>query len=563
MIFFKISFKIQHYNDYTISEWEKFLWKNPEILQNLKKDKQEPIEIIKQISQETMKVLPKIQNPTKTPSSNLAKKPKTIVFVTSEMGILTLGGMGYFLYGTIKELMHHNFKIMSARTSLDHENQDFEDADIFKIIILYDFKVKKSKLESWKSKIMHEIANIDTENDKNSKQNNKFYDFDPKFKKLFEDWVKMIDIDSILTKKDKSNLNSFYRRSTEERYRSMRWAIGVSNLFFNENFKFDAIEFPDFAGPAYYSLKARQITQKPQKISKTQKFFKPLPDDKVQIIVRFHGTLEFIDLAESTLVVDKNRQKMYQMERFSLEKAKHVLYPSEAMKDFIAETYKLPNYEKTNQSQHGIVSNPLNALLDHIKPVDYDPASSKTILFFGKLTPVKGVFLITDAAVQMFENHPEIEGKIVFFGPDTKTMTGKSTKSEILKRIPKKYLNRFGFITKRVETYEEQHKIFNELVKPRAAIVASHFETLNLVAHEIYKRRVPLIVSNFASFVPFFNKQNAVIFEKFDVSSLTASLILLLTDDKFLQKIRENAKPIKYADCSQSYATILAYELIN
>jgi hypothetical protein len=60
---------------------------------------------------------------------------------------------------------------------------------------------------------------------------------------------------------------------------------------------------------------------------------------------------------------------------------------------------------------------------------------------------------------------------------------------------------------------------------PAAAVLASEFETFNLVAHELAALRIPLIVSDVVGFAAFFNQSNAYVFSSGNAASLADALV--------------------------------------
>jgi glycosyltransferase involved in cell wall biosynthesis len=90
---------------------------------------------------------------------------------------------------------------------------------------------------------------------------------------------------------------------------------------------------------------------------------------------------------------------------------------------------------------------------------------------------------------------------------------------------------------------------------PAAAVLASEFETFNLVAHELAALRIPLIVSDVVGFAAFFNQSNAYVFSSGNAASLADALVAAAAAAAS-GRLRL-AEGLRYADAVEPYRRLL------
>ena len=176
--------------------------------------------------------------------------------------------------------------------------------------------------------------------------------------------------------------DEFMRKSTQ-------WAHGVKAVY--NIAPFDMVEFFEYAGAAFEVINCRS---------------EYLPQE-VKIVVRIHGSLMLIDLASDMLLHKQKlsslsnsfqplRQRMYFMEKFSLQNADLIIAPSQSMGKLYQSSYQMRRdnlvigppcmQEMLLQLKNG-------ALMENDVAVLPPP----NLLFYGSLQMVKGVSLIVDA----------------------------------------------------------------------------------------------------------------------------------------------------------------------
>ena len=240
----------------------------------------------------------------------------------------------------------------------------------------------------------------------------------------------------------------------------------------------DLVEFPEYAGMGLSSLRAHR----------TENW---LPDTKM--VVRVHGSLEFIDRAEGVLA-GQERLEMYGMEREGLRLADVILVPSESLGALYSEEYGI--------APHRLVVSPppMDDLLAglEMRPRLPDPGH---FLFFGKLQEVKGCVQLAQAAVALISADPARHWRFTFIGRDTRcSRHEQSTLRCVTDVIPESARPQFVFIPG-----IDRMDLPKFCVRPAAAVFPSRFETFCLAAHEVRALGVPLIVPAIPAFADSFS----------------------------------------------------------
>jgi glycosyltransferase involved in cell wall biosynthesis len=324
--------------------------------------------------------------------------------------------------------------------------------------------------------------------------------------------------------------------------KSIQWAQGVKVV--HEHAQFDVIEFFEYAGAAFEIIYHRN---------------KYLPQH-VRIIVRIHGSLMLIDLASELLLHRQklsllsndfrpSKQRMYFMEKFSLQNADLIIAPSEALKTVYLRSYQI--------KRDNVVIGPpcMQQMLLQLKTNGVENGAQLTslpppnFLYYGSLQNVKGVALIVDAFLLLLKTKKYRKTKIIFVGIDRmcQTKDGKC----LLKNVPKKFRTNFIFHAKRIE--RSNLKKYGSLV--RAAIFPSMFETFCISAHEIYSLRIPVIVSDIPAFRDYFNSNNALVFRSGSSRDLFEYMRYMLDIKPHeYEKKKSSMSPLMYKNPLDVYA---------
>eukprot|EP01147_Barroeca_monosierra_P005294 gene5294-7066_t len=339
--------------------------------------------------------------------------------------------------------------------------------------------------------------------------------------------------------------------------KSHQWAVGVEAVLSREYV--DIVEFFEYAGPAAILLSRRLqgISQLPQ---------------NVHISVRIHGSLEFIDTAEAAPYVEE-REIMYRMERFAMTAADTVLAPSHGIASLYIKALNLqprlmivaiPPVIASLQdltTQPGICRSQLQdrrlmrakltakefykehaqphslgSFSEHLNAGSRDGALPETdlhgkaklshpfrFLVLGKMQQIKNPVFIVKAAVNLLNNGFS-NFTLEFFG--LHFSSGKhmpNVFNEVKRSIPDKWSDHFKF-----HPPVDRGELVSLACQFDAALVASLFESFNMVAHELHYLGIPLIISDFVGFKSFFNESNAHVFARGSLSSLEITMIKVL-----------------------------------
>jgi glycosyltransferase involved in cell wall biosynthesis len=317
--------------------------------------------------------------------------------------------------------------------------------------------------------------------------------------------------------------------------KAVQWAHGVERLVQSRG-NIDVVEFFEYAGAAA-ALLARRMSDE-----------STLPSS-VQVVVRIHGSLEFIATAENAEFY-AIRERMFFMERFAMHAADAVLSPSRNLATLYEQQCKI------NFRQLLIGAPPISASLEDLSSGSVkhlcrwhakrrnraDVAKQMRFLIFGKLQPIKGAELVVRAAIRLLEQlsaaaarAPQTGQLAVGAGGAGPSASGPPVRDCTFTFVglvmSPDYLAHLRSLVPRHLT---QHFEFKEPIARAAipeavcqydaGIVASRFESFNMVAHELAHLGLPLVISDFDTFAQFFNAQNAFVFRRGNVASLADAM---------------------------------------
>ncbi len=298
-------------------------------------------------------------------------------------------------------------------------------------------------------------------------------------------------------------IGSYYYDSSYRLYQALQ------NLIFKQ--KIDFIEFNDFYGPSYYSLLA--------KVS-------GLCFEEIKIGVRLHNTWELLLRFGDGSDLQNYILEIRAVERAALRLSEYILTPSETYYQNIIQ----PIYAVSPGSVQ--ISPP--ALLTWPKELKAPGEMGNIILFFGRLQPFKGIDRFLSSCLEFMTQEPGAETWIV--GGDSQ-MTGEgnslSYQEMLIKRIPEGFRDRFHF-TGRLTHIE----LSTVLPRVRFAVIPGYLESFCYAAHELYRARIPLILSRMPGIVDYFHhEKNALLFDG-SVGDLTKCMQRLYYDVDLRERIR-------------------------
>jgi hypothetical protein len=328
---------------------------------------------------------------------------------------------------------------------------------------------------------------------------------------------------------------------------------------------FVGIEFFDFNGPAYELLRARTdglAVGNPQ-------YLPP----HVHVWVRAHGTMGAIDEVEVPLaLLTRQQATRHHLEQYCLEAADAVMLQSPLILDLFSRAYQL-------RSEVAIYAPPPMQMVADIFLVrensyaaeescyhEVDTLSlpcgtvtnkqCQSFLVLGKLQRVKSPKTIA-AALGLALAAPSLpygqQIHAVFVGGDAYCEEHNRQVSDCLPlTIPRKYRS---FVHVAPPVSKNCVPLAVSRLRPVAAILASEFETFNLVAHELVRLGLPVVVSDVAGYAAFFNVSNAYVFRAGDAASLAVQLLQVIYDAS--AGCLKLAGPLVYDDAVDPYQQLL------
>ena len=335
---------------------------------------------------------------------------------------------------------------------------------------------------------------------------------------------------------------------------------------------FGAVELFDFNGPAAELLRARVDGDA-----------HPYIPSHVRVLVRVHGTMGAIDEIEVPQPARLSRwvAVRHRLEQYALEAADFVLLQSVPVKDLFARAYQLrpgaavlapppmPSisalFVKRTQSyaEEALCLRQADALpLPCAAAVGRrgangaaSPSDCMTFLVLAKLQRVKSPKTVAKAIGLARRGSPNGGPDLhaVFLGGDAFCEEHGRHVSECLPDAVSRVHR--GAIHVAAPVAKQCVPAAVHRLSPVAAILASEFETFNLVAHELAVLHVPLVVADVEGLTAFFNDTNAYMFRAGDAASLAAAL-LRAAADAVAGRVR-HAGLLRYADAMEPYNGVL------
>lgn len=240
----------------------------------------------------------------------------------------------------------------------------------------------------------------------------------------------------------------------------------------------DVVEFPDYEGLGFVSIKARRLG---------------LGLERPRLVVRLHGTGELVAQAEQLAVHTPAVLQTYAMERYCLAHADALLAPSEAVLEAYRERYEL--------APRHLVSPPIVSLPAPAPARGRAPARTRPlrVLHFGKLQRVKGVEEVVAAALRVLERCGDDALELHLVGGDAPSPDGGSLRAELARRIPDELASRFVFHGRL-----PREQAFALAARCHLAVFASRMETFCLAAHELAALGIPLVLADLPAFRAWF-----------------------------------------------------------
>lgn len=288
--------------------------------------------------------------------------------------------------------------------------------------------------------------------------------------------------------------------------KSYRFFRGLHKLSLLQ--KIDYIEFFDYVGIGYFSVKAKRF----------EGHF-----SKTVLAVRAHCTIDLMDLEQVPNSFELNKLQMYQMEKEVIQDVDVLLVPSNSWGDIYIHRYAV-NPEKV------VVSPPPVELWNDVKYNVDD--NQQNVIFYGRIFQLKGVDLFIDAAIALMIKQPDNNSDFYLVGYDGLDLNGNTYKEQLLLRIPDHLKHRFIF------TGHLNHQQLEQLlVNVKFAVFPNYVESFCYSIHELYNIGVPIIANDIPAFRDYFNHQKNALLYHGTSSDLVTQMECLFENDELRHRI--------------------------
>ena len=255
----------------------------------------------------------------------------------------------------------------------------------------------------------------------------------------------------------------------------------------------ESIEFPDFDGPGFVSVKSRRLGIGPS-----------LPP----ISVRLHGTVARIAQADDRSLLGIEDKQRASMECYALAHADRIIAPSEAV---------LAEYRAVQPLATEASIAPPRFVVPEVAAPPVATAPPLRVGFLGKLQPLKGPETLVRAAVRVMQERGEDALELIFVGGDEAGRFLATHREELRRLVPPEYAARVHF-----EGALPRETALRRMATCHAAVVPSRTETFGLAARELATLGLPLAISDLPAFADVEAGDGGASIERFPVDDVDA-----------------------------------------
>ena len=245
----------------------------------------------------------------------------------------------------------------------------------------------------------------------------------------------------------------------------------------------------------------------------------------IPMIIRVHGSVSFL-----CYYLKKETSQGYRIiqDQGHISRADAICAVSEFSKSFVKK-YLCPEKEVE------VIYNPIDdALFESTKN---DAVGTSTILFFGKIAKMKGVFSLIKAFNMVASTHPEVRLKLV----------GNGNISKVKQMVDPRFACRVEFVG-----FIPHDRIFDEIDSASFCVLPSYFETFSMAAVEVLARRKALIFTSKATGPELIEDGNSgLLVDPDNIEQLAEKMNLLLDDIEMRDRIALNG----YEMCRRRFST--------
>ena len=274
-----------------------------------------------------------------------------------------------------------------------------------------------------------------------------------------------------------------------------------------DRYAIDVIEMPDYVDDFVHSDGL-----------KTFKWKSPVPK-----IIRVHGSVSFLNY----FLKGRQDEKKVEQDRAYFNKADAICAVSAFSREYVKENI-------CPEKQVDVIYNPIEE--SWFKQLD-GGRESQTILFFGKIARMKGVFSLIKAFNLVAKEFPQVNLKLIGKG------NTKQAKDLVEPSIAERVLFS-GFIP--------QECIVEEIDKSLFCILPSYFENFSMAALEVLARHKALIYTNRASGNELIEDGvNGLLVDPDDPAQIADKMRLMLSNFDLRNRLADNG----YETCRQRFST--------